>query len=175
MKSPTLTMRPRQIAALLVLAFLFGGSSAEVAVQTSRAVKRARAVRQVGSVGDLVAFQLLDQDGQVIAHPRLIAPIGRPAHLVLRDPMDPQTIQLALHVEAAREAGGDVVLDYALEMPGRSVSASGKVSLTPGVERALALGDGAISGTLMALPVPSAAFDAYLEAEIGKRAAPHAI
>ncbi len=175
MTSPTVTMRPRQIAALLVLAFLFGGSSAEVAVQTSRAVKRARAERSVGSVGDLVAFQLVDEAGQVIAHPRLIAPVGRVAHLVLRDPLDPRTVQLALHVEAAREAGGDLQLDYALEMPGRSVSASGKVTVTPGVERALALGDGPITGTLLALPVPSAAFDAYLEAESVRHAPPHAI
>ena len=168
-------MRPRQITALLVLAFLFGGSSAEVAVRTSRAVARARAERHIGSVGDLVAFQLLDEDGQVIARPRLIAPLGRTAHLVLRDPLDPQTIQLALHVEAAREASGDILLDYALELPGRSVSASGKVSVTPGVERVLALGDGPVTGTLMALPVPSAAFDAYLEAEGARRPPPHSI
>ncbi len=169
-----MTMRPRQIAALLVLAFLFGGSSAEVAVQTSRAVKRARADR-MGSVGDLVAFQVLDETGQVIARPRLIAPLGRAAHLVLRDPLDPETVQLALHVETAREASGDILLDYALELPGRSVSASGKVSVTPGVERVLALGDGPVSGKLLALPVPSAAFDAYLEAESTRHAPPHAI
>jgi hypothetical protein len=174
MPSSTLTMKPRQIAALLVLAFLFGGSSAEVAVQTSRAVARARAQRR-RSVGDLVAFQLLDEDGQVIARPRLIAPLGRAAHLVLRDPLDPETIQLALHIEAAREASGDILLDYALELPGRSVTASGKVSVTPGVERALALGDGPVTGTLLALPVPSAAFDAYLEAEGARHPPPHAI
>ena len=171
----TLTMKPRQIAALLVLAFLFGGSSAEVAVQTSRAVARARAERRVGSVGDLVAFKLLDEDGQVIARPRLIAPVGRTAHLVLRDPLDPETVQLTLHVEAAREASGDILLDYAVEVPGRSVTASGKVSVTPGVERALAFGAGPVTGTLLTLPVPSAAFDAYLEAEGPRGPPPHAI
>ncbi len=165
-------MKPTRFAALLALAFLFGGGSAEVAVQTGRALSRARAGQEPGSAGDLVALELHGEDGEVIARPRLIAPAGRAAQLVLRDPADPSSVRLAIRVEATRQPDGDISLEYALDLPGRDLSARGKVSVTPGVEQALALGDGgAVKATLLALPVPSAAFDAYLEAE-GRRAAP---
>jgi hypothetical protein len=167
-------MNATRIAALLLLAFLFGGSSAEVAVQTGRALKRARADRQVGSAGDLVAFEVHGEDGETIANPRLITPIGRPAHLVLRDPSNPERVRLSLRVETVREPSGDVVIDYALELPALELATSGRLSVTPGVEQALDLG-GSLTGTLLALPVPSAAFEAYLESD-GLRAPPaHAI
>jgi hypothetical protein len=168
-------MSPRRVVALLVLAFLSGGGSAEVAVQTSRAVARARAEHQVGSAGDLVAVELLDEDGQLFARPRLIAPIGRAAHLVLRDPSNPDEVRLSLRVETAREPHGDILLAYALELPSRSISTSGRLSMTPGVEQAVELGDGAMTARLLALPVPSAAFDAYVEAGGVRRSQPNAI
>ncbi len=168
-------MRARRVAAVLVLSFLFGGGSAEVAVQTKRAAERARAERQIGSAGDFVALELLDDLGEVIARPRLIAPLGRPAHLLLRDPSNPGRVRLALHVETTREASGDIGLSWSLEMPGRLLAASGRVSVTPGVEHSLVLADGSLSATLLAMPVPSAAFDAWLESEGARRAPEHAI
>lgn len=157
-------MRASRIAALLVLAFLFGGSSAEVAVQTSRALARARADREVGSAGDLVALEVRDDAG-TIARPRLVAPLGHPVQLTLRDPLEPGRVRLHLRVEAVREPAGDVSLEYALEIPARAVAALGRITVTPGVEHTLALGDGGVEATLLTLPVPSAAFDAYLEGE----------
>ncbi|HEU4383939.1 MAG TPA: hypothetical protein VFR85_10635 [Anaeromyxobacteraceae bacterium] len=156
-------MSASRVAALLVLAFLFGGSSAEVAVQTSRALARARADREVGSAGDLVALEVRD-DGATIARPRLLAPVGRPVQLTVRDPLEPDRVRLQLRVEAIREPAGDVSLEYALDIPARSVAALGRITVTPGVEQTLALG-GAVEATLLTLPVPSAAFEAYLEDE----------
>jgi hypothetical protein len=158
-------MKPTRIAALFLLAFLFGSGSAEVAVQTGRAIARARAGQHVGPAGDLVSLELRGEDGETIAHPRLIAPIGRPAQLVLRDASDPERVRLTLRVETMREASGDIKVDYVLELPAFEISTSGHLSLTPGVEYAVNLGGGGLSGTLLALPVPSAAFDAYLESE----------
>jgi hypothetical protein len=43
------------------------------------------------------------------------------------------------------------------------------VSLTPGVEHELPLDGGALVASFLAVPVPSAAFDAYLEAEGARR------
>lgn len=164
-------MRASRIAALLVLAFLFGGSSAEVAVQTSRAIARARADREVGSAGDLVALEVRDDAG-TIARPRLLAPLGRPVQLTLRDPLEPGRVRLQLRIEAFREPAGDVSVEYALEIPARAVAALGKVTVTPGVEHTLSLGEHALVATLLTLPVPSAAFDAYLEAERLRNAPP---
>jgi hypothetical protein len=167
----TLPMKPSRLAAILVLAFAFGGGSAEVAVRTHRAIEKARAEREIGSTGQLVALELTDENGEVVARPRLICPAGKKAELVLHDPVSPSEVQIAFRVAATRGAAGDIELDWALWMPERAIARSGKVSLTPGVEHAVALGDGGLTATWLAVPVPSAAFDAFLEAEQARRMA----
>jgi hypothetical protein len=167
-------MKPLRISALLVGAFLFGGGSAEVAVRTHAAVERARADREVGSAGQLVALELHDVEGALIARPRLIAPHGRRAELVLHDPLRPDDVRVAFRVEASREPSGDIALDYALWLPDRAFSTRGRLQLVPGVEQAMALADGQVIATWLAMPVPSAAFDAWLDAQEARRAAPKA-
>lgn len=156
-------MRIHRAIAVVLLAFLLGGSSAEVAVQTRRALARPAAPPAVE--GDLVALEVRGDDGEVIARPRLIAPPGRPAHLVLRDPLSPDLVRLRLRVEATREPSGEISVEYELTMPGEALACSGRIHTTPGVEHALDVGDRPLTATLMTLPVPSAAFEAYLEAE----------
>lgn len=167
-------MKPLRLTALLVGAFLFGGGSAEVAVRTHAAVERARADREIGSAGQLVALELYDGEGSLIARPRLIAPHGRRAELVLHDPLRPDDVRVAFRVEASREPSGDIALDYSLWLPDRAFSSRGKVQLVPGVEQAIALADGQVIATWLAMPVPSAAFDAWLEAQEARRTAPKA-
>lgn len=165
----TLPMKPSRLVALLVLAFAFGGGSAEVAVRTHQAIHKARVAREVGSAGQLVALQLTDERGEVVARPRLICPVGKRAELVLHDPLDPEDVRLAFRVSASREPSGDIALDWSIWVPERAVATSGKVSLTPGVEHAVPVGDGTLVATWFAVPVPSAAFDAFLEAEQSRR------
>jgi hypothetical protein len=158
-------MSPFRIALILAAAFAVGGASAEVAVQTQRAVERVRTEREIGAAGELIALELTSGAGEVVARPRLIAPRGKVAELVLHDPARPGEIRVAFRVEAEREPTGEISLDYELWIPDRSVATRGKVSLTPGVEQAVQLGDGVLVATWLAIPVPSAQFDAYLEAE----------
>jgi hypothetical protein len=159
-------MKTHRAIATVLLAFLAGGSSAEMAVQTRRALHRAKAPEPAeGSGGNLLALELRDPDGQVIARPRLIAAPGRAAHLVLRDPRNPEQVRLTLRLEASREPSGDVAVEWELTLPGEERPWSGRLSATPGVELALDLGDRPYVATLLALPVPSAAFEAFLEAE----------
>jgi hypothetical protein len=164
-----LPISPARFAAVLALAFAFGGGSAEVAVRTHRAIEKAKAERMIGSAGQLVALQLTDENGDVVARPRLICPVGKKAELVLHDPLDPQDVKIAFRVEAVRGPSGDISLDYTLWVPDRAIATSGTVSLTPGVEHAVAIGNGTLVATWMAVPVPSAAFDAFLEAEQARR------
>lgn len=164
-------LRRGKIAFLLAGAFLFGGGSAEVAVRTHAAIERVRHGREIGSAGQLVVLELSAPDGEVIARPRIIAPAGKAAHLVLHDPADPESVRLAFRVEAAREASGDIVLAYALWVPDRAISERGRLSLTPGVEQAIEIGDGTLVASWLAVPVPSAAFDALMEAEAARRPA----
>jgi hypothetical protein len=157
-------MKLTRAVAVVLLAFLFGGSSAEVAVQTHRALQHRRAP-EPGAAGDLVAIEVRGEDGEVVARPRLIATPGKVAHLVLRDPLHPDRIRLALRVEATREATGEISLDYSITIPAEELACSGRLAATPGVEHALDLGNGTLTATLLTLPVPSAAYEAYLEAE----------
>jgi hypothetical protein len=114
-------------------------------------------------------LQLTSADGEVLARPRLIAPAGKAAELVLHDPARPEEVRLTFRVEAVRQLSGEISLRYTLSVPDRAISAQGELSLTPGVEHELALGDGTLVASFLALPVPSAAFDAYLEAEAARR------
>ena len=127
-------------------------------------------VPRPGAAGQLVQLQVTSAGGEVLARPRLIAPAGKQAEVVLHDPARPGEVRLALRIEAARDPSGEIELRYALWIPERALSMHGRVSLTPGVEQELPLGDGTLVASILALPVPSAAFDAYLEAEGARRA-----
>lgn len=154
-----------RVGLMLTSAFLVGGASAEVAVRTHGAISRARAEREQGSAGQLVALELRDPTGEVLARPRIIAQAGKPAEVVLHEPGDPGTVRVAFRVEAVRDATGDIALAYELWVPGHDVKATGTMQLTPGVEQRIALADGALVASWLAVPVPSAALDAYLEGE----------
>lgn len=166
--SPRL-LRTGRVALLLSGAFVLGGGSAEVAVRTRAAIERVRQERATGAAGQLVVLEIAAADGEVIARPRIIAPVGKAAEVVLHDAADPEEVRLAFRVEAAREPSGDIALDYTLWVPERAIAERGKLSLTPGVEQAIALGDGVLVASWLAVPVPSAAFDALMEAEAARR------
>jgi hypothetical protein len=155
---------------VVAAAFLVGAGTAEVAIRTHGALERVRQERETGAAGQLVQLQVTSAGGEVLARPRLIAPAGKQAEVVLHDPARPGEVRLALRIEAARDPSGEIELRYALWIPERALSARGRVSLTPGVEQELPLGDGTLVASILALPVPSAAFDAYLEAEGARRA-----
>ena len=158
-----LPMTRRRLPLTLALAFIVGGGSAEVAVRTKAALDRAREEREMGSVGNLIELTLRDANGDIVARPRAIAPKGRSSTYLLKDPGNPERALLAWHFEAMREADGGVSLEYELSVPEHRLNASGRLTLTPGVEQHVPLGDGTIVASFFALPVPSKAFDAYLE------------
>lgn len=165
-------LRMGRVAALLVGAFLVGGASAEVAVRTHAAVEAVRREREKGAAGELVALKLTTPDGSVVAHPRLIAPAGKPALLLLHAPGRPDEILMSFRVETDRQADGAIALRYELALPDRSLLAQGRVRLTPGVKQAIPLPDGELVATWLAVPIPSDAFDAFLESEqLARRAA----
>ena len=166
---PLRPLRPQSIALVLTAAFLVGAGSAEVAVRTHDAIERVRQEREIGAAGQLVQLQIVSADGEVVARPRLIAPAGKVAELVLHDPARPGEVRIAFRVEATREPSGYIALRYSLWVPDRAISARGELSLTPGVEQELSLGDGTLVASFLAVPVPSAAFDAYLETEAARR------
>jgi hypothetical protein len=166
---PARLLRIGRVALFLSGAFALGGGSAEVAVRTHAALERVRQEREIGAAGQLVMLEIAAPGGEVIARPRIIAPVGKAAEVVLHDAADPDAVRVAFRVEAVREPSGDISLDYELWVPERAVSERGKLYLTPGVEQAVSVGDGALVASWLAVPVPSAAFDALMEAETARR------
>jgi len=166
---PERLRRRSKVALLLAAAFLAGAGSAEVGLRTHAAIERVRAEREVGGAGELVVLQLAGPDGEVIARPRVITPAGKTTEVVLHEAGDPAAVRVALRLAATREPSGEIALDYALYVPERAIAEHGRLSLTPGVEQHVELGDGTLVASWLAVPVPSAAFDALLEAEAQRR------
>ncbi len=160
-----------RITAVLSSAFLLGGASAELAVRTRAAVQHERRDREQGAAGELIALKLTTPDGAVVAQPRLIAPAGKPARLVLHAPGNPDEILMSFRVEVARQKGGLVFLHYELTLPERSLHSRGSLRLLPGVRQAIPLPQGELVATWLAVPVPSTQFDDFLEAERASRGA----
>ena len=157
-------MRFTRIAATLVIAFLFGGGAAETYLKTRDAMQRA-SIPEEGAAGQLIAMELQDGSGQMIARPRVVVTPGRAVDLVLHDPVEPAKIRVAVRIEAERQLSGDLLVGYRIVVPAQSFDATGRVSLAPGVEQPIDFGDHPFGATLFTIPVPSAAFDAYLEFE----------
>jgi len=164
-------LRAGRAVAILSSAFLVGGASAEVAVRTHAAVSAVWQERERGVAGEMVALELTAPDGSVVARPRLIAPAGKAARLVLHAPGRPEDVLLSFRVETARQSDGLIALRYELSLPDQSLVTQGDVQLSPGVKQAVPLPDGDLVATWLAVPVPSDAFDDYLELEREQRVA----
>ena len=159
-----------QVTAILVVAFLVGAAGAEAAVRVRGGGARGERARADASVGDLVSVELRGDEGTV-SRSRLVAAAGRPAEMVLRDPSDPRVVRLVLRVSTGREASGDISVDYSLRVPSLRLDTSGRVSVEPGVESAFDVSPD-LRAVVTALPVPSKAFDRWVERERLRRA-PH--
>lgn len=158
-----------RVVAVLSSAFLVGGASAEVAVRTHAAVEHERRYREQGAAGELITLKLTTLDGAVVAQPRLILPTGKPGRLVLHAPGNPDQVLMSFRVEVARQKGGTVFLHYELTLPDRSLHSRGNVRLAPGVRQAIPLPQGELVATWLAVPIPSAQFDRFLETEQARR------
>jgi hypothetical protein len=157
-----------RVTAILVAAFLVGAAGAEGAVRVRRAGPAASTDAAV--VGDLVSLELRDDAGTV-SRSRLVTPAGRSAEMTLRDAEDPGVVRLVLRVATGREASGDISVDYSLRVPALQLDTSGRVSVVPGVESAFDISPD-LRAVVTALPVPSKAFDRWVERERQRRA-PH--
>jgi hypothetical protein len=163
-------MRFTRIAATLVLAFLFGGGAAETFLKTRAAIERQRTPTEEGSAGELVSLELQDEGGEIIARPRMVVSPGRAAELVVRNPEDPAQVRLSLRVETERQPSGLLIVEYRILLPMFAVETSGRINVTPGVEQPIDFGALPLGATIFTIPVPSPAFDAYLEFERARNA-----
>jgi hypothetical protein len=145
-----------------------GAASAEgiVRAQTARATV---ASSKDGSIGELVSFEVRNEDGATVAKSRLVSPEGKLASVVVRDPATPAAVRMVLHVTTSREVSGSVCVNYAVQIPELSLSRSGRVWVKPGVESTLPIGHDLVA-VFTAVPVPSRAFDQLIESERARKA-----
>ncbi|HET8733121.1 MAG TPA: hypothetical protein VFM45_05040 [Anaeromyxobacteraceae bacterium] len=161
-------MRTLRVIAVLAAAFLLGAVSTEGVVRLRSARAQAPAPGD-GAVGDLVSFEVRSEDGSTLARSRLVSPGGKLASVTVRDPADPTAVRMVLRVTTTREASGSVCVNYAVQIPELSLTRSGRVWVKPGVESTLPIGHDLVA-VFTALPVPSKAFDRYIESERAIRA-----
>lgn len=162
-------MRFSRIAATLVIAFLFGGGAAETFLKTRDAIERQRSSEE-GSAGELVSLELQDHVGQTIARPRVVVRPGRPIELVVRNPDNPDEVRVAVRLQTERQPSGELLVGYRILMPLHAIEAAGLVTVTPGVEQPIDFGELPFGATIFTVPVPSAAFDAYMDFEKARNA-----
>jgi hypothetical protein len=160
-------VRALRVIAVLAAAFLVGAVTTEGVVRLRGNEARA-AVPGDGSVGDLVSFEVRTEDGTTFAKSRLVSPGGKVASVTLRDPADPGSVRMVLRVTTSREASGSVRVNYAVQIPELSLSKTGRVWVKPGVESTLPIGHDLVA-VFTALPVPSKAFDRFIETERAHR------
>lgn len=161
-------MKIARAIAILSVAFLVGAASAEgiVRIRTSR---EAAASANDGSIGELVSFEVRSEDGATLAKSRLVSPGGKLASVVVRDPGDPTAVRMVLRVTTSREASGSVCVNYAVQIPELSLVRSGRVWVKPGIESTLPIGPDLVA-VFTAFPVPSKAFDQFIESERARKA-----
>jgi hypothetical protein len=161
-------VRTIRAIAVLAVAFLVGAASTEGVVRL-RAEQAQVPAPGDGAVGDLVSFEVRSEDGATIARSRLVSPGGKLASVTVRDPADPASVRMVLRVTTTREASGSVCVNYAVQIPELSLTRSGRVWVKPGVESTLPIGHDLVA-VFTALPVPSRAFDRFIESERAHRA-----
>jgi hypothetical protein len=165
---PLEPVRTLRAIAVLAVAFLVGAASTEGVVRL-RGDRAAAVASQDGSVGDMVSFEVRSEDGATLAHSRLVSPVGKLSSVTVRDPVDPSSVRLVLRVTTSREASGNLRVNYAVQIPELSLSKSGRVWVKPGVESTLPIGHDLVA-VFTALPVPSKAFDQFIESERVRKA-----
>ncbi len=161
-------MRALRVIAILAVAFLVGAASTEGVVRF-RAARASEGRAAEGSVGDLVAFEIRSEDGATIARSRVVSPTGRVSSVTVRDPGDRSSVRMLLRVTTSREASGSVCVNYAVQVPELALSRTGRVWVKPGEESTLPLGHDLVA-VFTAMPVPSRAFDQFIESERAHRA-----
>ncbi|WP_373046783.1 hypothetical protein [Vulgatibacter sp.] len=121
------------------------------------------------------SMQIADEQGDVIAEPKLLGMCGVPVEMTLADPGNLEMPKMSLRLESALESDGSYAIAYELAVPGLAAHGKGTVRVRPGEEKSTRLQypGGHLDVQLAAFAVPSAEFQLFLRHGIGTRGPSH--
>lgn len=117
------------------------------------------------------AMQIADEEGTVLAEPKLLGMCGVPLQMTLAEPgrIEEPTMSLRLQPEARKDGSYEVAFE--LSVPGKVDRSRGTMTLRFGEEKSafVPYPGGRLEVQLVAFAVPSPEFDLYLEHGIRKQ------
>lgn len=110
------------------------------------------------------ALSIADEQGTVLAEPKLLGMCGVPLEMTLATPGRLEVPRLSLLLEPEWKKDGSYEIAFELTIPGRLDKGKGTMRLRPGEEKSAQLSypGGFFEVQLAAFTVPSQAFDLYL-------------
>lgn len=144
------------IALLALVAVVFPSSTV---TQTSDSVASAPAERL------FFAMEIADEQGEVLAQPKLMGMCGVPLEMRLADPEDLRSPKMKLTLLPDLQRDGSYEIAFELSVPGRIDKGTGTISVRPGEERSTRVDypGGHFDVMLAAFTVPSTEFQLFLE------------
>ena len=120
------------------------------------------------------SMQIADEQGEVIAEPKLLGVCGVPVEMTLSDPGNLEMPRMSLRLESALEKDGFYEIAYELAVPGLAAHGKGTVRMRPGEEKSTRIeyAGGHLDMQLAAFAVPSAEFQLFLRHGIERPAKP---
>lgn len=111
------------------------------------------------------AMQIADEQGAVLAEPKLLGLGGVPLEMTLRDAGPLRAPTMSLRLQPATLRDGSYEISFELSVPGRVRNGKGTLRLRPGEEQVATVRypGGHLEVQLAAFAVPSQEFDLYLE------------
>lgn len=122
---------------------------------------------QVAESGERLFFamEIADEQGEVLAQPKLLGMCGVPLEMRLADPQDLRSSKVKLTLLPDLQVDGSYEIAFELTVPGKMDKGTGTISVRPGEERSTRVDypGGHFDVQLAAFTVPSTEFQLFLE------------
>ena len=120
------------------------------------------------------SMQIADEQGEVLAEPKLLGMCGVPVEMTLSDPGNLEMPRMSLRLESSLESDGRYAIPYELAIPGLAARGRGMLRVFPGEEKSARLQypGGHLDVQLAAFAVPSAEFQLFLRHGVAGRQQP---
>lgn len=111
------------------------------------------------------AMEIADEQGEILAQPKLLGMCGVPLEMRLADPLDLRSPKMKLTLLPDLQVDGSYEIAFELSVPGRIDKGTGTISVRPGEERSTRVDypGGHFEVQLAAFTVPSTEFQLFLQ------------
>lgn len=144
------------LLAILALVFPSGTASKLAVVEADKADSQDRL---------FFAMEIADEQGEILAQPKLMGMCGVPLEMRLADPLDLHSPKMSLTLLPDLQRDGSYEIAFELSVPGRMDKGTGTISVRPGEEKSARVDypGGHFDVQLAAFAVPSTEFHLFLQ------------